>query len=194
MADEGLVLGQDLPHGRLDPYQVLVAEVRPARQLEVIVEAVLDHRPDGEVRSGPQPQDGLGQHVCGGVAQDRSAGVAVGGEHGHLGTIGQNRGQIDLGTVDGGRHRGLGQPRPDGLGHLEGRRSFGQLFRRAVGKPDRDCACHHAAFLQCDEPRRSQSPPGRPHAGTYRWICRICWVCLWICWICWWELLPGSTE
>ena len=67
VADERLVLGQDLPHGRFDAVEIIVAEVRPAGQLEVIVEAVLDHRTDGEVRARPQPQHGLGQDVGGGM-------------------------------------------------------------------------------------------------------------------------------
>ena len=53
----------------LDALEVVVAEVGPAGQLEVVVEAVLDHRADGVVGPGPQPQDGLGQDVGGGVAE-----------------------------------------------------------------------------------------------------------------------------
>ncbi len=63
MADEGLVLSDDLAHGGSDPLEVVVREVGAAGKLEVVVEAVLDHRPDGEVRTGPEPEDGLSQHV-----------------------------------------------------------------------------------------------------------------------------------
>ena len=64
----------------VDALEVVVAEVGPARQLEVVVEAVLDDRADGEVGAGPQPEHGLGQHVGGRVAQDGAAGLGVGGD------------------------------------------------------------------------------------------------------------------
>ena len=56
----------------------------PSGQLEVVVEAVLDHRPDGVLGARPQAADGLGHHVGGRVAQHLAAGVGVGGDDGDL--------------------------------------------------------------------------------------------------------------
>ena len=77
---EGLVFGDDLPHPGLDAGQVVLAEVGAAGQLEVVVEAVLDRRPDGVVGARPEVGDRLGEHVGGGVAQDVAAGVRVRGD------------------------------------------------------------------------------------------------------------------
>ncbi len=90
LADEGLVLGDDLPHARFDPAQVVLAEMAPAGQLEVVVEAVLDRRPDGVVGARPQVGHRLGQHVGGGVAQNVAAGLGAGGDEGHLAPSGSS--------------------------------------------------------------------------------------------------------
>ena len=118
VADEGLVLLDDGPHLGLDALQVVVAEVGPAGQLEVVVEAVLDHRPDGVLGAGPQPADGLGHDVGGGVPQHLAAGLGVGGDDGHLRPVGQRRLEVDLAAVHGGDDGRLGQAGPDGLGQL----------------------------------------------------------------------------
>ena len=52
LADEGLVRGDDRAHRRLDRRQVLVGEAPVLGQLEVVVETVLDRRPDREARPG----------------------------------------------------------------------------------------------------------------------------------------------
>jgi hypothetical protein len=73
VAHERLRLGQDLAHAGLDALEVLGVEgaglaVGPRRQLEVVVEAVLDGRADGEGGTGEQLQHRLGHDVGGGVA------------------------------------------------------------------------------------------------------------------------------
>ena len=70
---------------RLDGRQVVVGERRPARQLEVVVEAVLDRRPDRELGPGEQLGDGLGHDVGRGVAQHVATGVGVVGDDRHAG-------------------------------------------------------------------------------------------------------------
>ena len=54
LANEGLVVGDDLAHAALDPLEVVVEEVGATRQLEVVVEAVVDRRSDGELGARPQ--------------------------------------------------------------------------------------------------------------------------------------------
>ena len=61
-----MVGGDALAHPRLDGREV-VGRQRP-RQLEVVVEAVVDDRTDAELRAREQVQHGLGHDVGGGVA------------------------------------------------------------------------------------------------------------------------------
>ena len=73
VAHERLRLGDDLAHPRLDALEVLLDERAAVRQLEVVVEAVLDGRADAERGAREQVEHGLGEHVGRGVA-DREAG------------------------------------------------------------------------------------------------------------------------
>ncbi len=61
LPDEGMVRGNALAHPLLDGLEVVGCE-RP-RQLEVVVEAVGDRRPDPELRAVEQVEDGLGHDV-----------------------------------------------------------------------------------------------------------------------------------
>ena len=88
LANEGLFLGDDGPHPFFDAAQVVLAEVLPAWQLEVVVEAVVDGRPDGVPGTRPQVGDGLGQDVGGGVAQDITSRFGRVRDHRHPGALG----------------------------------------------------------------------------------------------------------
>ncbi len=147
VADERLVLGHDLAHGGLDPFEVLVAEPGPAGQLEVVVEAVLDHRADGEVGPRPQPGHRLGHDVGGRVPQHLATGVGVGGDHRHGRPVEQRGREVDLESVDGGRHGRLGQPPADRLGQRLAGRPGGQLLARAVGEVDCQGVGHGGVIL-----------------------------------------------
>ena len=160
MADEGLVLLDDGPHFGLDPLQVVVAEVRPVRQLEVVVEAVLDHRADGVLRAGPQPAHRLGHDVGGRVPQHLAPGVGAVGDDRHLVALVQLRRQVDLAAVHDRDHGGLGQAGPDGRRQLAGRRALGELPLRSVGKANRDDACHRAPFPCSAGTRITEERPG----------------------------------
>jgi hypothetical protein len=61
-----VVRGDALAHPRLDRGQVVRRE--RAGQLEVVVEAVVDHRPDPELRPREQVEHRLGQDMRGGMA------------------------------------------------------------------------------------------------------------------------------
>ena len=117
-----------------------VGERGPAGEVEVVVEAVLDRRADGVFGAGEQVADGLGQHVGGGVAEHVAAGVGVGGDDGHLAAVGQRCREVDLGAVDGGRHRRLGQAPTDRLGQVAGCGPRRQGAGRPVGQGDGDLA------------------------------------------------------
>ncbi len=53
-------------HLRLDLLEILRRDA--VRQIDVVIKSVFDRRPGGELRLGPEPQDGGGQHVRGGMA------------------------------------------------------------------------------------------------------------------------------
>ena len=110
MAHERLVLLDDGPHLGLDPFQVVVAEVHAAGELEVVVEAVVDHGADGVLGAGPQPEHRLGQDVRGGVTEHLTPGVGVRGDDRHLGAVRQLGVEVHFATVDDGDDGRLGQP------------------------------------------------------------------------------------
>ena len=77
--------------------------------------------------------------------------------------VGQRRLEVHLAAVDGGDDGRLGQAGPDGPGELGRRRALGQLPHRAVGKTNRDDACHRAPF--------PAQPADRSWSG--RWFTRV---------------------
>ena len=58
---EGLVFGDDLLHPGLDAGQVILVEVGAAGQFEVVIEAILDRRPDRVAGARPEVGDRLGE-------------------------------------------------------------------------------------------------------------------------------------
>ena len=131
-AHEGLVLGHHLAHARLDATQVLFAEMGATGQLEVVVEAVLDRRSDGETGAGPQLQHGLGHHVRGGVTEHGAPGSGVLRHDRDPRSFGQWGAQIHLPSVERRRYRGPGQTGSDALGQVGGGRPTRQRPLRAV--------------------------------------------------------------
>ncbi len=132
LAHERGLGGQDAAHLGLDPLQVVGAD--RLRELEVVVEAVGDRRSDRDLRVGPQVQDGLGQHMRRGVAQDgQRLGVAVGEDPDAL-AVAQRQAQIAHLAVDLHRDGRLGQARADRRGGVEAARAVGQIQAVAVGK------------------------------------------------------------
>ena len=61
LAGEGRVAGDDLAHLGFDLGQIVGREGLVAR--EVVIEAVLDHRADGDLRAGVELLHGLGHHM-----------------------------------------------------------------------------------------------------------------------------------
>ena len=64
---ELLLLGDDLPHLRVDRVEIFGRE--RAADVEVVIEAVLDRRPDRVLRAGEQRAHGLGHDVRGRMSQ-----------------------------------------------------------------------------------------------------------------------------
>ena len=132
-------------HGpRLDGGEVLGRE--GTRIGEVVVEAVLDHRADGDLCLGEQRLDGVGQQVGGRVADDLQAGVVLGRDDGER-FVGLDAvaGVDDTGGVaraDAAGERRLGQTGADGGGHVGHGHRAGEFTFGTV----RECDVDHGDF------------------------------------------------
>jgi hypothetical protein len=117
-------------------------EVRAARQLEVVVEAVGDGRTDGVLRPREQVGHGLSHHVRGRVAEHLAAIGAVGGDDGDVGV--PLDGAVEVGplVVDLGGDRGLGQALPNRRRDVARRGACGVLALRSVRQRDLDRVGH----------------------------------------------------
>ena len=130
--------GQDPAHLGLDPLEILRAQ--RLRELEVVVEAVGDRRPDRDLRVGPQVQDRLSHHVRGGMPQHgQRLGVAVGDDADALAVV-QGQAQVAHVAVDLHGDRGLGQARTDRRGGVEAARAVRQIQAVSIG----ECHLHRA--------------------------------------------------
>ena len=150
VADEGLRLGDDLAHAGLDALEVVDLERRRhpvgARgQLEVVVEAVLDRRPDAERGAREQVEHGLGQDVGRGVADGVEAPVARRRDDRHLVAVGEGVVQVALGAVDHGDDGVLGQAPADLLGQAGGGGAGVDLTLGTVREPHHELICHRRA-------------------------------------------------
>ena len=97
-AGEALTLLHDLPHPLLDALQIVGME--RLRDVEVVVEPVVDRRPDAELRLGEQILHGLGQNVGRRVTQDRAALRRIDGDGLHRVAVLDDVRQIAQHTVD----------------------------------------------------------------------------------------------
>ena len=119
------VLGHDLGHLLFDARELGIGD--GLDELEVVVEAVLDGRPDGVLGRRPEAQDRLRQQVRAVVAQDVEAVGRVEGDDGDLIALLERVGQVDeaAGAVGFGAGAGLG------IGAWRDRRAPRRLERRA---------------------------------------------------------------
>ena len=129
-AGEPLAGLDDLEHLLLDGREVLGGE-RPVGQ-EVVVEAVLDRRPDAEQGAREQVLDGLGHRVRGRVAHDREA---VGRLRRHRLDLGRRASGVQVEVLE----RAVGVADHDGAvraGQLDPGLAQRVQRRRARGDPD----------------------------------------------------------
>ena len=123
----GEVARLDLPHFLLDLLEVLRRERRGA--VEVVIEAVVDGRPDAQLGFGIQFEHGGGQKMGGGMAVDTERLGILGGEDLQGGVLFDRAGEVVQLSVDLGDDGGVGEARADGLGDIDGASS---PARRAV--------------------------------------------------------------
>ena len=123
---DGLVARDDFAHARFDELEILRGERFLAG--EIVVKAVLDGGPDGDLRLreklfhrfGHRVSCVMAQHLQalrGGAGDDLNAGVALDG-----------RGQVPQLAVDADRHGRFRQTGPDGLRHGQTGHGFCELF------------------------------------------------------------------
>ena len=121
----------------LDLLEILLAD--RLGELEVVVEAVLDRRPDRDLDARIEPADGLGEQVRGRVAQDeervRVGRVARGQDLDRL-AVGERQAHVLDVAVLADQHRLLGQLGADRARGVEAGGAVRKFEFRGVGKND----------------------------------------------------------
>ena len=106
---EGLVARHDLAHALFDGIEIVRRERRLA--IKIVVEPVLDHRPDRHLRAGVETLDGLGQHMRGIVSDESQGPRIVSGQEFDSGIGVQWIAEVDDDAVARHRDDALGQGR-----------------------------------------------------------------------------------
>ncbi len=137
LALERLRRGDVLAHPRLDALEVGVTDSNAVGEVEVVVEALLDRRPDRDLHAGIELEHGGGEHV-GRVVADEVERVlpAAGGDDLERLVRLQRAREIAHVAVLADGERGAGEPRTDRRRGVGARGALGQVERRAVGKRD----------------------------------------------------------
>ncbi len=113
LADERLGRPHVLEHLGLDRGKVLLGDRDPGREVEVVVEAVVDRRADAHLDPGVELGHRGGQDVGGVVADQREGALAVGRQDRDRGTVVDRLREVAQLAVDLDRERRARQPRPD---------------------------------------------------------------------------------
>ncbi len=153
---ERQVLLDDLLHLGLDAAQVLRRE--RARQVEVVVEPVLNRRADGEARVGEQVFDGLCHDVRGRMPVRLFALRVVEGENLQLAVLFHRRAQVDHFAVQLGSAGRAVKPRADGARDVGDRRAA-FILPDVVFQSDFDHGIHSLKIQNC------RNKKALPHAN-----------------------------
>ncbi len=133
---ERVVAPHDLAHALLDLLELFGRE--GAVDLEVVVEAVLDGRPEPDARLRAHLAHGRGQDVRGGVAQQIQRLRALLGDDLEPDVVLERAAHVHDLPVRARSQRGARESRPDALGDFMRRGAPRHLERRAVGKSHAD--------------------------------------------------------
>ena len=136
LAHEALVGLDVLAHLLLDALEVRVGHGHALGELEVVVEAVLDRRPDRDLHARIELHDGGGEDVRGVVADDVQRAVA--GRRDDLQRLARHERPREVAHLPVLAHgdRGAGQARPDRGGRVGTRRAVGELELGSIGQRD----------------------------------------------------------
>ena len=131
-----LVAGDDLAHALFDRREVFGRERLVTE--EVVIEAVLDHRADGDLRSGPKRLHGFRENMRRVMADELERAGIIARDELELGVAVDRIGEVGKLAVANHRHGPLGERRGNGFGDFEpgDARLIGALS--AVGKGDVD--------------------------------------------------------
>ena len=137
---EGMIGAGDFVHALLDGLQLLGRE--GLRDLEIVVEAVVDGRSEADSGTRHQLADGGGENMRGRVAQDAERLRIALGEQPDPGPVAERAGEVHHFAVRHGGEGGAGESRPDPGGQIGGRGSGGKGDGAPVGQSDRDGVVH----------------------------------------------------
>ena len=130
---EGCIARDDLAHLLFDGRQVFRRERLVAE--EIVIEAVLDHRPDGHLRAGPERLHGFRQHMRGIVPDQFQRARVVAVEEFDFGIALDRVGQVGEHAVERHRDRALGERGRNALGDVETGDALGDI--RGVRRRER---------------------------------------------------------
>ena len=133
---ERLVARDDLAHLVFDRAEILRRERLVAE--EIVVEAVLDHRSDGHLRTRPQGLHRLGENMGGVVADQLQRARIIAGEKLDLRITLDCFREIDHGSIERHRNGAFGERGRDALGDLDAGDVASILPARTVRKGQRD--------------------------------------------------------
>ncbi len=131
---ESFVLRNDLAHFLFDRRKIFGREGLGAE--EIVIEAIVDHRTDGDLRARIKHLHGFGEHMGAIVAdQFQSARIFTIDEI-DFGIARERIGEISQHAIERHGDRSLGKRGRDGFGNIEAGRAGGELTLRAVLESD----------------------------------------------------------
>ena len=133
--DQGIV-GFDLAHFFFNGPQIFRREHMVA--VQVVVEALFNGRPDGELGAREQMLDGLGHHMGGRMADGMEPFFTVRGNEFHFGIMIQGIAQVFVFPIYFGQECGLPQFLVQALGNGQQGAAGFEFFHAAVGQADFD--------------------------------------------------------
>jgi hypothetical protein len=133
-AHNRLVPVDDLLHALFDYCEILFAEGLGARK--VIIEPVLDRRPDGHLRVWPEFLDRLGEHVCGIVPQKLETVPGIASDNFNPGVAGNIAAEVPEFAVHAHSDGAVGETLADARGNLGAAGNRVEFPDGAVGECD----------------------------------------------------------
>jgi hypothetical protein len=147
---EGLIGGDVRCHRLLDPLEIVLGGPKALWELEVVVEALRDRRPDRYLRPRPELRDRRGEDVGAVVANELQRLGAFRGQDLDPAPVGKRRGEISHLAVHLDRKRGPCQAGSDRGGRVGAGGTLLELQRRSVGQLHGERA-HRLAMLLAPE-------------------------------------------
>ena len=144
---EGAVLGDDLGHFLFDRRKILRRERLGA--IEIVIEAIFDHRTDRHLRAGIEALYRLSEHMRGVMADELERARILPIDELDLRIVFDGIGEIGELAVDGHGDAALGERGRNALGDFAAAGAGRVRARRAVRK----CHANHLRLLKAHSPR-----------------------------------------